>query len=97
MKAGIFVSGSRPILILTSYESLMDPRLLDKLSTKGIKKFIAFEVPLESAKAKYGHHFSAIMGDLHQQDDLRVLDYDGHHVFGHFRLTELGTPMFHEP
>ncbi len=73
MKAGIFVSGSGPILILTSYESLMDPRLLEKLSVKGIKKFIAFEVPVETLKAKYGEHFNVIMGDVHQQDDLRVL------------------------
>ena len=97
MKAGIFVSGSGPILLLTSYESLMDPRLVEKLATKGIKKFIAFEVSVDAARAKYGQHFSVIMGDLHQQDDLRVLDYDGHHVFGNFRLIDLGTPMFHEP
>jgi len=97
MKAGIFVTGSGPVLILTSYDALTDPRLVEKLATKGIKKFIAFEVPVESAKTKYGHHFSVILGDLHQQDDLRVLDYDGHHIFGNFMLKELGTPIFHEP
>jgi len=97
MKAGIFITGSGPILILTSYETLDDSRLVEKLAMKGIKKFVAFEVPWEAAKAKYGHHFSVIMSDLHQQDDLRVLDYDGHHIFGNFRLNELGTPLFHEP
>ncbi len=97
MKAGIFFTGSGPILILTSYESLIDSRLVEKLTTKGIKKFLAFDVPLEVAREKYGQHYKVITGDLHQQDDLRVLDYDGHHVFNLFRLGELGQPIFYEP
>jgi hypothetical protein len=36
------------------------------------------------------------MGDLKQSDDLRVLDYDGHHVFYNFSWSEFGTPVFHE-
>jgi hypothetical protein len=36
------------------------------------------------------------MGDLKQTDDLRVLDYDGHHVFFNFSLSELGPPVYHE-
>jgi hypothetical protein len=36
------------------------------------------------------------MGDLKQSDDLRVLDYDGHHVFYNFPFSELGTPIFHD-
>jgi hypothetical protein len=97
MKAGIFFTGSGPILLLTSYDSLTDKKLVDKLAAKGIKKFIAYEVPTEPLKQKYGTHFSVVMGDLHQQDDLRILDYDGHHVFNNFALKELGTPQYHEP
>ncbi len=97
MKAGIYFTGSGPILLLTSYQTLTDAQLISKLATKGIKKFIAFEVPTESLKEKYGQHFSVIMGDLHQQDDLRVLDYDGHHVMSKFSIEEMGQPMFHEP
>lgn len=97
MKAGIYFTGSGPILILTSYDSLTDPRLVEKLAAKGIKKFLAFEVPVDAARQKYGHHFSVVMGDLHQQDDLRVLDYDGHHVFNNFSLTDMGAPIVHEP
>jgi hypothetical protein len=97
MKAGIFFTGSGPIVILTSYASLKDSRLVEKLATKGIKKFVAFEVPPDMAKEKYGHHYNVITGDLHQQDDLRILDYDGHHVFNLFRLRELGAPIYHEP
>jgi hypothetical protein len=32
MKAGIFFTGTGPILILTSYNTLADPKLVDKLA-----------------------------------------------------------------
>ena len=86
MKAGIFFTGTGPILILTSYESLTDPKLVEKLASKGIKKYIAYEVPEGKVKERYGQHFQVILGDLKQSDDLRVLDYDGHHVFYNFSL-----------
>jgi len=96
MKAGIFFTGTGPILILTSFDSLTNDTLLKKLSVKGIKKFIAFEVPDEMVKKQYGKHFNVILGDLKQEDDLRVLDYDGHHVFYNFSLKDLGEPIFYE-
>jgi hypothetical protein len=96
MKAGIFFTGSGPILLLTSYDSLTDPHLVKKLTTKGIKKFIAYEVSEEKVKEKYGNHYNVIMGDLHQEDDLRVLDYDGHHVFNLLSFKELGEPLYYE-
>ncbi len=96
MKAGIFFTGTGPILILTSYKSLDDLKLVEKLRLKGIKKFIAYEVPEEAVKQRYGQHFNLILGDLRQDDDLRVLDYDGHHVFYNFALNELGEPVYHD-
>ena len=96
MKAGIFFTGTGPILILTSYKSLDDHDLAQKLKQKGIKKYIAYEVPEEQVRRRYGQHFNVILGDLKQTDDLRVLDYDGHHVFYNFSLGELGTPLCHE-
>lgn len=96
MKAGIFFTGTGPILLLTSYESLGDPKLTEKLASKGIKKFIAYEVSEEKVKQRYGKQFNVIMGDLSQTDDLRVLDYDGHHVFYNFSLNELGEAVHHE-
>ena len=65
MKAGIFFTGTGPILILTSYEALDDPKLVEKLATKGIKKYIAYEVSEEKVKEKYGNHYNVILGDLH--------------------------------
>jgi len=52
MKAGIFFTGTGPILILTSYESLDDPNLVEKLALKGIKKYIAFEIKEDLVKEK---------------------------------------------
>ena len=96
MKAGILFTGTGPILILTSYSSLTNDDLLRKLAVKGIKKFIGFEVPEEMVKKRYGNQFNVIMGDLKQKDDLRVLDYDGHHVFYNFSFNELSDPIFHD-
>jgi len=96
MKSGILFTGTGPILVLTSYNSLTNPNLVEKLYSKGIKKFIAFEVSVDLVKEKYGQHFNVIMGDLHQTDDLRVLDYNGHHVFYNFSLDEMGDPIYHE-
>lgn len=97
MKAGIFFTGSGPIVILTSFDSFEDSRFIERLDAKGIKKFIAYEVSVDDVKSKYGKHFNIIMGDLHQNDDLRVLDYDGHRVFNHFVLESLGEPFYYEP
>jgi len=96
MKAGIFFTGTGPILLLTSYETFDDPNLVEKLKTKGIRKFIAYEVPEEMVKDKYGQQYHTILGDLKQSDDLRVLDYDGHHVFYNFSIKDVGEPVYHE-
>ena len=50
MKAGVFFTGTGPILILTTYESLNDPKLVEKLAQKGIKKYIAYNVPEDLVK-----------------------------------------------
>jgi len=96
MKAGIIFTGTGPILILTTYESFDDSKFAEKLNVKGIKKFIASELPLEKVKKKYGNHFSVVMGDLNQTDDLRVLDYNGYNVFYNFSFSDMGKPAYHE-
>jgi hypothetical protein len=96
MKAIIIFTGSGPILILTSYQSLDNPKLLEKLGSKGIRKFIAYELPPDLVQRKYGAHFQAIMNDVQQSDDLRVLDYNGHNVFYNFSFSDMGDPFFYE-
>jgi len=97
MKAGVVFTGTGPILILTSYDSLTDAAFVEKMAMKGIKKFIAYEIPVEKVKGKYRAQFDIILGDLNQTDDLRVLDYNGHNIFYNFNFSELGEPILYEP
>lgn len=96
MKAGIIFTGTGPILILTSYSSFDDPAFVQKLEAKGIRKFIAYELDTEQVQKKYGKQYDVVLGDVKQQDDLRVLDYNGHNVFYNFKFSELGQPITHE-
>lgn len=97
MKAGILFAGSGPVLILTSYQSFKDPKLLAKLAAKGMDRFIAWEVDLELAKQKYGQHFDIIMKDVQQEDDLRILDYNGYNIMHSFSFkNDTLPPVIHE-
>ena len=96
MIAGIIITGTGPILILTNLDSVGDPKLAGRLYLKGIKKFIAYELPLERVRERYGNYFKAIMRDWRQTDDLRVVDADGHHVFNLFKLRDLSGPVVYE-
>ena len=64
LKAALIFTGSGPILVLTTFESLQAPDFIQKLGARGISKFIAHEVSLELVKERYGTRFSVIMGDL---------------------------------
>ena len=96
MKAGIFFTGSGPILILTTYDSFKAPEFTEKLRAKGIRKFVAREVPVDKVKQIYGNHYAVVMGDLSQSDDLRVMDYNGHNVFYNFSFSDMAEPVYHE-
>ena len=96
MKVVMLFPGSGPIVIITSYDSVTDPKLLEKLVAKGIDKFIAYELPVGLAKERYGGHYDVVIGDLHETDDLRVLDYNGTRAFRLFKLSELGEPIMYE-
>ena len=97
MKAFMLLTGSGPLMILTSHASMEDPLLLEKLAAKGIEKFLAYEVPYHLAQERYGGHFAVVANNLHESDDLRVLDYNGERAFKLFSFRELGEPVCHEP
>lgn len=97
MKALMLVTGSGPVVILTSYDAVTEPALLEKLKAKGIERFIAHEIPLELARQRYGGHFQTVLNDLRESDDLRVLDYNGERAFALFRLDELGPQVIYDP
>ena len=93
MRAYIVFSGTGPILILTTFPSLTDDLLVDKLQHKGIAKFIAYEVPIDEVERIYGVPFDVIASDLAQSEDVRVLDFNGHHIFSSFSFAQLGEPI----
>jgi hypothetical protein len=96
MKIALFFTGSGPLVIATSHDSLMDPVFLDKLRAKGIEKFIAYELQPDLVRARYAGHFDVVMKDLRESDDLRVLDFNGERAFRLFHLKELGSPILFE-
>ena len=97
MKAYVLFTSIGPLVVLTSYESIDDPELIDKWVSKGLTKFIAHEVPIKSIKEKYGKRFDNVIQDLRETDDLRILDYSGERVFKNWSFKELGTPIYYEP
>lgn len=93
MRAYVVFTGTGPILILTTFPAITDERLVEKLRHKGIEKFIAHEVSVERTRQLYGVPFEVIARDLASGEDVRVLDFNGHHIFANFRLAELGDPI----
>ena len=96
MKAGLLITGSGTLVYLTSHKKFMDESLIENFESKGIEKFIAYEVPIEEAKKRYGRHFDVVRTDLKETDDLRILDYEGCRAFRMFSFKELGKPMMYE-
>ena len=92
-RAYLIFTGSGPILVLSTYPKLTDERLVSKLRYKGIDKFIAYEVDLEAVKARYEHSYANISKDLEVEQDMRVLDFNGHQIMTNFALDELGDPI----
>ena len=97
MRSFLLMTGSGPLIILTSHDSIENSILLDKLLAKGIEKFIAYEVSYDLARKRYGGHFNIVANDLHETDDLRVLDYNGDRAFRMFSFSEIGNAHIHEP
>ena len=97
MKTFLLFSGSGPLLVLSSHNSVDDKVFLAKLEAKGISKFIAHELPLEKVKARYGNHYHVVAQGLYESDDLRVIDFDGQRVLRLFRFDEFGPEYMHEP
>lgn len=93
----MLITGSGPLMLLSSHSSIEDRAVLDKLAAKGIDKFLAYQVPYDLAAKRYGQHFNVVATDLHETDDLRVLDYNGERAFRLFRFDELGSVVVHDP
>lgn len=92
-RAFLIFAGTGPILVLSTYPSLTDERLLAKLRYKGIGKFIGYEVSMEAIRQRYAHALESVAKDLDAAEDLRVLDFNGHQIMTNFALAELGEPI----
>jgi hypothetical protein len=93
MRAYLIFTGSGPILVLSTYPELVDDRLVGKLRYKGIDKFIAYEVDLDAVRTRYEHSFVNVAKDLEKEEDIRVLDFNGHQIMANFALGSLGEPI----
>lgn len=96
MKAGLVITGNGALIYLTSHKEFMDEALIRKFESKGITKFIAYELPVDETRKRYGRHFDVVVSDLHETDDLRILDYEGCRAFKQFSFKELGAPITYE-
>src|SRR5262245_35619404 len=96
IRSFLIFTGTGPILVLSTYPSLTDERLAEKLRYKGITKFIAYEVALAAVRERYAHAFESVAADLGEAPDLRVLDFNGHQIMTNFGLSELGEPIHFE-
>ena len=97
MKTFLLFTGTGPLVVLSSHASVKDPVFLSKMDAKGIRKFIAHEIPLEVVKERYGAHYEIASHDLNETDDLRVIDFDGQRILRLFKFSEYGPQYMHEP
>jgi hypothetical protein len=96
VKAYLLFTSGGPLTVLTSCDSVDHPEFLEQARAKGYDKFVAYELPLEAVKARYGMHFEAVCSEPHSRDALRVLDFEGKRIYKNFSFEELGTPGYFE-
>ncbi len=101
MKAYFLWTVVGPQLILTSNDLGKDARYLSQTGRAVVgsqaNKVMAYEVPLEVIKERYGEQVEVVMNDPEQTDQLRVLDSDGERVLNNIHFKELGQPIYYEP
>ncbi len=96
MRSYLVLTENGPLLVLTSLENLTEDILLESLHSKGVDKFIAYEVPVEKVHEFYGAPFEIISADLERGKDLRVVDFDGPHIFSCLSFNDLGRQIHYE-
>jgi hypothetical protein len=93
MTAFLVFTDFEPLLVMTPRTAAADGRLARGLGDKGIRRFIAHEVPLEGLKERYGVPYEIVESDVRGGSDVRVLDSNGSHVFANIRFADLGPPL----
>lgn len=93
MRSYLVLAENGPLLVMTSLPRITESTLLDALHRKGIEKFIAYEVPVDRLHQFYGVPFEVVASDLERGKEMRVLDFDGHHIFDCLSLSDLGQEI----
>jgi hypothetical protein len=96
MRSYLVLTESGPLLVMTAHSCITEEGLLESLRHKGIDKFIAYEVPVDRLHDYYGLPFEVIAADIERGKELRVLDFDGPHIFECVQLSELGRAVHYE-
>ena len=94
IKAFMVFTGTGPIMVVTKLPEMDVDAAREHMASKGIRKYIAYEVPLARVEERYGTRYHAAVSRLASDKDIRVLDVDGHHVFSSFDFTEMGEPVY---
>jgi hypothetical protein len=94
MKTFMVFTGTGPIMLVTRLQEMDVEEARAHMESKGIKKYIAYEVPFTRAEERYGTRLRAAIDRLAHEQDIRVFDVDGHHVFMNFDFTEMGEPVY---
>jgi hypothetical protein len=96
MRSFLLLTGTGPVLLLTSHTTINEGQVVEHLENRGISKFIAFEVPVSKVHRLYGVPFEVVAADIDRGRDLQILDYNGQHIFSSFDFNELGAPTMYE-
>jgi len=96
MRAYLVFTPTGLILLLTSCSCITEDSLLVALERMGIDKFIAYEVPVDLVHRSYGVPFEVVASDIERGKEMRVLDFNGTHIFDTFKLSDLGQPVAYE-
>jgi len=96
MTAFLVFTEGEPMIVATAEEAVLDGRLVESLSRKGIDKFIAHEIAVDRLRKAYGVPFEVIEADIISGRDLRVLDSKGSHAFANVEFADLGRCIRYE-
>jgi hypothetical protein len=96
MRSFLVLTENGPLLVMTSNSCITGEALLESLRRQGIEKFIAYEVPVDRLHEYYGLPFEVIADDIARGVNLRVLDFDGPHIFDRVPFSELGEAIHSE-
>lgn len=89
----LVVTGGGPLLILTSYPGSDDERLIEQLRLRGVSRFLAYEIAVDTVRERYPDSYDRVARDLADVQDARVLDFNGHQIMARFQHSELGAPL----